>query len=231
MNINIKDRLPGMYERYLLRKQNNWLFPADEQLTTGEQLIDAQMRDQQALEKFQQHFQSLVQRAVTLEANTASETVLELKEALDRSYQITATLPGDQTAVRQAIEKLIEAIMRSVWREVGEDAYAQQQLRDEESARKTHFRLQLNALVADLTAEESPVSEAELVPCLLSEKPESLRQVLGIFDEQQLVILCQQADALLDRLDPDRKRTAARVNLAIIHSTIEPGQTGNASCQ
>ena len=47
----------------------------------------------------------------------------------------------DQTPNKEAIQKLVTVIMRAVWRGAGNDSLAQQELEQEEEARRTHYAL------------------------------------------------------------------------------------------
>lgn len=207
---------PGKFERHLLRKQGNPLFPARDQVLTPVALEQAREKDQVAAKAFADDFQQLVQRAVDLKPNAPSEEILELKEELDRCFQLSYTLPGDAADIRQAIQRLLDSIMRAVWKGIGNDHYARQQLEDEEIARKLHFQLQQNALIADLTDSDSPIQASELIPALLSEKPESIAQVLQIFDAQQIVEIYNEAVEFLEKMDPGKNLDAAWDRLAVI---------------
>ena len=227
MSLMGNDLNPGKHERHLLRKQGNQLFPASDQLMLSADLEQARLKDQMALKKFSQQFQDLVQRAVGLDTNAPSEVILTLKEELDRCYQVSYTLPGDVTAIRQAIQKLLDSIMRAVWAGIGNDDYARQQLEDEEAARKLHFQLQQNPLIADLTDADSPVSASELIPSLLSETPESLQQVMQLFDEQQIAEIANEAASFLDARDPDRNIVSAWECLALIQKQHKANCNGH----
>ncbi|MFQ5642274.1 MAG: hypothetical protein ACE5FQ_01095 [Thiogranum sp.] len=206
----------GIREQHLLRKKDNPLFDASEREVSNEVLAGARMEDGVELDRFMSEFQSLVQRAATLEPNTPSETILEIKEALDRGYQQCCALPGDQTAVKAAIRRLIETIMRAVESGVGNDAYARQKLEDEVLAREMHFSLQELPLVAALTAEHSPIPEHELVPSLLSEPLATLEPTLQLFDAAQLAAIFDEASRFLAGRDPGHRLVEAWQRLRLI---------------
>lgn len=207
---------PGVRERHLLRKRNNPLFSEAARDVTNEELATARLDDGLEMDKFVQEFQVLVQRAVELDPNTPSETILEIKEQLDHSYQRVCALPGDQTTIKQAIRQLIEVIMNAVRSGIGNDAYAARQLEEEVIARQAHFELQEVPLVADLTHAESPVSEAEFIPSLLSEEDAGLERSLLLFDEGQLAIICNDAESYLLEIDPGKHLVEAWRRLALI---------------
>lgn len=215
MNKVVSER-PGVREGHLLRKKDNPLFPAGSREVGNDALAEARLRDGLEMDRFMERFQALVQRAVALDPNTPSETVLELKEQLDQSYQQACALPGDQSAVRNAIRKLIEVIMSSIRSGAGNDDYAARQLDEEDQARHTHFQLQELPLVAALTHPESPVGADELIPTLLSEDDASLQPSLLLFDSSQLTEICHEAGLYLQAIDPDRQLTAAWRRLGLI---------------
>jgi len=207
---------PGVRERHLLRKRNNPLFSVTEREVSNEALAEARLADGLEMDRFLQEFQTLVKRAVELDPNTPSETILEIKEQLDHSYQRVCALPGDQSAIKQAIRQLIEVIMKAVRSGIGNDAYAERQLEEEVIAREAHFELQELSLVAALTHADSPVSEEEFVPSLLSEVDEKLERCLLLFDEGQLAAISNDAEVFLEKTDPDKQLVDAWRRLALI---------------
>jgi len=194
---------PGVREQHLLRKRNNPLFPPELQEVSNEDLATARLQDGLEMDRFLGEFQTLVQRAVELEPNTPSETILEIKEQLDQAYQRACALPGDQSAVKQAIGKLVQLIMQAVRAGIGNDAYAERQLEEEDLARQAHYELQEVALVAALTHADSPIAENELIPSLLSEDDTSLVRCLFLFDAAQLAVICSDGERYLQSMDPE----------------------------
>jgi hypothetical protein len=217
------DYRPGTRERHLLRKRDNPLFGAAAAVSEAD-IATARRLDHLDQERFMARFRDLVQRAVDLEPNTPSETVLEIKEQLDLSYQQVCALPGDHAEIKQAIARLVNVIMQSVEAGIGNDAFARQQLRDEQIARQAHFELQDVPLVADLTHPESPVAEDELIPTLLSEPVETLGPALRLFDESQLATLWRDATGFLEQLDPDKTVADAWRRLALIEQSYRAMQ-------
>lgn len=206
----------GIREQHLLRKRNNPLFPAEQQVVSARALEEARVQDALEKERFMRDFHALVQKAIDLDANVASETLLEIKEELDKSYQQSCALPGDLAEVKQAIKKLIAVIMQSIWQNVGSDEFARQQLRDEEIARDTHFELQKIPLVAALTHPQSPIEQDELIPTLLSEPGADLESALQLFDEQQTATIYNDATRFMQQRDPKRTLSEAWQRLSLI---------------
>ena len=217
------DTRPGVREAHLLRKRDNPLFSHAAREVSNEELASARLEDGMEMDRFIQEFQVLVQRAGALAPNTPSDTVLDLKEELDRGYQQACALPGDQSAVKEAIRKLLGVIMRAVRSGIGNDAYAARQLDEEDMARQTHFELQELPLVAALTHPESPVAADELIPSLLSEDDASLERCLTLFDDQQLAEIRQDAAQYLQRIDADRRLSDAWRRLDLIRSHFRAG--------
>ena len=209
----------GIREQHLLRKKDNPLFDESERDVSNEVLARARMEDGVEMDAFMADFQSLVERSVALEPNTPSETILEIKERLDHSYQQCCVLLGDQTAVKTAIRKLIETIMRAVESGIGNDAYARQQLEEEALARELHFKLQELPLVAALTAANSPIAENELIPSLLSEPAETLALTLQLFDDTQMAAIFNDASTFISNTDPEQKLPGVWQRLQLIERT------------
>jgi len=212
-----KDR-PGVRERHLLRKLNNPLFGKAGSRVGKDDLAQARIEDGLEKDRFLAAFQALVQRAVDLQPNTPSETVLEMKAELDRSYQQACALPGDMTPIKQSITRLVDLIMQAIHAGAGNDAHVQQQLVEEDIARKAHYELQEIALVAALMHPDSPVAGDELIPSLLSEAEQTLAATLTLFDEQQMAALCHEAGGFLARRDPERRLPDAWARLQLIEA-------------
>jgi hypothetical protein len=178
------------------------------------------------MDGFRRDFQLLVRRAVELEPNTPSDTILELKEELDRAYQRACALPGDPEQIKDSIRKLLTVIMQAVRSGSGNDAYAKGQLDDEEAARGVHFELQELPLVSALTHPDSPIGEDELVPSLLSEPAETLVPTLQLFDESQLACIQSDAEKLLQLKDPQHRLVDAWQALKLIEACHRDRQSG-----
>ncbi|MES9828611.1 MAG: hypothetical protein ABW201_10135 [Candidatus Thiodiazotropha sp.] len=185
---------PGRHERHLLRKHDNPLFPEAARQLTQAQLREAQRRDHEELVAYIGDLRGLVGEAVALGPHEQSDLILGLKERLDQAYETACRLADDQTPNKEAIQKLVEVIMRSVWKESGNDTLAHQELEQEEIARRAHYELLESPLVADLLDPESPIAQDELLPALLSADQAEFEAAVTLFDPAQLEALLTQAE-------------------------------------
>lgn len=197
MTIQFSER-PGAWERHLRRKYRNPLFP--DPAIGPERLREARERDADERRRFEGEFRRLMEKAAALRPGEGSEAVLRLKEELEMAYERCAGLAGDTAPFREALGRLIEAIMQAVRAGAGADPPARQELEQEAAARALHFELLAVPLVADLLRPDSPIAAAELVPTLLGEGPEALNAALGLFDPEQVATLCHDSRLLLERL-------------------------------
>ena len=191
---------PGRRERHLRRRHGNPLFAWPPEDVAPERLLEAQRLDHEEMEAFRRSFLALVQRAVDLPPDAGSDPVLELKAALERHYEQACGLPEDQSEPKAALAKLIEVIMRTLRRHVGDDSLAQQELADETAAREIHFRLLAQPLVADLLHPDSSIAPQELTPSLLSATDAEFAAACELFAGPQLAVIIDEADALAARL-------------------------------
>ncbi|MEW8506731.1 MAG: hypothetical protein AB2598_08480 [Candidatus Thiodiazotropha sp.] len=225
MNLLFSER-PGRHERHLLRKFENPLFAeTDRQLTQG-QLTEAQRLDHEELVAYIVELRSLVGEAVALGPHEQSDVILELKERLDKAYETACRLADDQTPNKEAIRKLVDVIMRSVWKGAGNDSLAHRELQQEEDARRLHYGLLDNPLVADLLDPTSLIAEDELLPVLLSADDQEFEAAITLFDASQLEALLHQGEALvqLDEDDEHSARGAMRLQqLARAHASMRSG--------
>ena len=205
--------LPGRHERHLLRKQDNPLFPAAQQSITQNQLTEAQRLDHEELEAYIGDLRKLVGEAVALGPHEQSDVILALKERLDKAYETACRLADDQTPNKEAIRKLVEVIMRAVWKGAGNDTLAHQELEQEETARATHYELLETPLVADLLDPDSLIQADELLPVLLSAKREEFEAAVTLFDPQQLRVICGQGEALRKEVEAQETLSEASQRL------------------
>ncbi|MCB1828829.1 MAG: hypothetical protein KDI35_01355, partial [Gammaproteobacteria bacterium] len=66
-------QLPGRYERHLLRKWDNPLFPQSERTISAESLEEAQRLDHEELSEFIVDFRKLIFAAVNLQPHADSD--------------------------------------------------------------------------------------------------------------------------------------------------------------
>jgi hypothetical protein len=188
--------LPGRHERQLLRKQDNPLFAEAQRNISQSELSEAQRLDHEELEAYIRDLRKLVGEAVALGPHEQSDVILDLKARLDQAYESACRLADDQTPNKEAIRKLVDVIMRAVWKGAGNDTLAHQELEQEEAARETHYALLESPLVADLLDPASLIKGDELLPVLLTAKREEFEAAITLFDPGQLRALCQQGAEL-----------------------------------
>lgn len=199
---------PGAYERQLMRCADNPLFPPARRNVIQIEVTQAQRRDNEEANAFQERLRALVQRAVDLPPQADSEVVLKLKEDLDQAYEQACGLAGDVRDTKAALKRLLDIVMRAVWRGAADDAAAQTNLREEETARAAHFALLEHPLVGDLLRPDSPIAPDELVATLLSESSAAVQAAFNLFDADQLALLAQDARELLRDKDPSAPAVA-----------------------
>jgi hypothetical protein len=185
-----------------------------------ERLLEAQRLDHEELIAFVADVREAVAKAASLEPNADSETVLGLKESLERLYERSAGLAEDQSAHQAALRRLVDLIVRTLRRAAGADPLAQAELDQAEAARALHVEHLQHPLVADLLAPDSPIAADELVATLLCESSEGLAAALVLFDADQLAQLSLDARALLGACDPDRRLEGPWVRLAQMESGL-----------
>lgn len=215
---------PGRRERQLRRRHENPLFAWPPQEVPPEELLAAQQADHEDMLAFREHFRSLIQRAVDLPADAGSDAVLSLKEALEAHYEQSYALPEDHREERAALKRLIDLVMKTLWRHAGSDPLAHQELSDEETARAIHFRLLEQPLVADLLHPNSGIGADELAATVLSASTAEIEAVCELFDGDELAQLLAHGEARLAELDQQDigiDLSQARDRLALIRLRAE----------
>ncbi|MET0091521.1 MAG: hypothetical protein ABW068_16140 [Candidatus Thiodiazotropha sp.] len=211
-------QMPGRHERHAMRKFNNPLFPKQERQLSQGALTEAQRLDHEELVAYIVELRKLVGKAVSLGPHEQSEVILDLKERLDKYYEQACRLADDQTPNKQAIRKLVEVIMRSVWKGAGNDTVAHQELHQEETARATHYELLETPLVADLLDPDSLIRSEELLPVLLSATDAEFETAINLFDPEQLKALCDQGETLFAQANDEEAWHQARSRFeALLH--------------
>ena len=198
----------GRRERMLKRQFQNPLFePACGVMNIEPfDIQDARKQDAQEVEEFIEHFRELVQKVAELEPNADAYVILKLKELLDKTYEASSGLAGDQDEIREMIKRLLAMMMQSMWKAVGNDTQGISKLEMEEEARQAHFTLLEHPFIADLLAPDSPVDEKMMVPCLLSESSDTVALAVQLFDPEQQQSIYQQAAQLIETMDESHPR-------------------------
>ena len=212
---------PGAHERQLIRRAGNLLLTEDKRQVIQVEINQAQRRDVDEALAFQEDFRSLVQRAIDLSPQEDSEVILKLKEDLDQGYERCCGLAGDTRELKSALKKLIGIVMQAVWHGAEDDAAAHTNLREEEIARETHFKLLEQPLIADLIRPDSLIGPDELVPTLLSESEDAVAATLEIFDSNQLSALCEKGRNLLQCQEKSGHLETALSRLALLEKHLQ----------
>jgi len=192
MAISFSQR-PGRHERHYLRRIGNPLFPDSPARPDDAALLEAQRLDHEELLAFLGDLRATVRRAAELQPNEVSEVILEIKEHLDRLYEMSAGLAEDHGHNQAALAQLLEVIMRNVERGAAGDPQALEELAQERLARAAHFALLASPLVADLLHPQSAIGAADLAPTLLSATEDELAPALQLFDLEQTIQLYSDA--------------------------------------
>jgi hypothetical protein len=206
---------PGMHERHLRRKVNNPLFV--DSTMSQQDILAAREHDERELEAFMQDFHGLARDASALDASADSEVLLALKARLDQCYERCCGQMGKHDEIRQGLTNLIDAIMAAVIRASASDRHALDKLEDEIAARKQHFAMLQYPLIVDMLRPDSPLTAEDLIPSLLSANEEDALAAAALFTHEQRVLMCQQGQALLERVaEAGGEVTAARRILDLI---------------
>lgn len=200
--------LPGARERQLKRRWNNPLFPENLREVIQMDINRAQREDQREVEAFNKAFRQLLQEVSELEGKAESEQILLLKEQADKLYEQASGLAGDFGEERQALQKLVQAMMKAVRAGAANDPKALYELDQEDLARQAHYEMLGFHLICDLLRPDSPISREELVPTLLSERPDAVEAAAGFFEPPMLAELIEEAEALLGKLRAAGEDTA-----------------------
>ncbi len=211
----------GRRERMLKRQFQNPLF--GEKAIEPFDIQDARRLDAEDVEAFINEFRQLVEAVTRLEPSAEADEVLKLKEQLDKAYETSAGLAGDQEELKTMIMRLLGLMMQSMWKAVGNDAQGISKLEMEEQARQAHFSLLEHAFIADLLSPESPIDEMLMVPCLLSEDAQTVALAVQLFEPEQQQLIYQQGKTLLEGLDASHPRVQqAQQRLDEIAALMEP---------
>lgn len=218
---------PGRCERHLQRKFNNPLFPEEDREISRDQVAAARALDEEELLHFSEDYQMILQEIVDLAQNEDSEVVLKLKQRLDQLYEQVCGLGGDRTAEKRGLTKLHQAVSQAITTGAAGDPTAEEKLAQEAQARKLHWQLLEEPLVADLLRPDSPVSQDDLLPSLLSEDAGAFGVAMGMFDPEQRRSLLTQAEAWLKvrEEEPGLENARARVEFlqGLVTSSEEHG--------
>lgn len=194
---------PGAFERHLIRRNENILFGSRQTEVTSDSLQENQKKDHDILQQFMHDFREVMTLAVALKANEDSDVILEIKDKLDKAYAGSVSIADDQSRVQDSIKKLLDVVMQSVRKGAGDDAQALQELEQEDTAREANFAFLESKLVADILDPDSPITDEDLIPTLLSAEKDDLALATQLFDKDQMTYLIHESETLLNKLDAE----------------------------
>lgn len=212
---------PGRHERHLRRRLNHPFFPGHIADLTDEILLEAQRKDHEELVAYIEQLRRLVLEAVNLPPNTGSEALLDLKDRLDQSYLICVALADDQEQNLAAIRDLAQVIMDQIQRQAGPDSLANLELATEAAARQAHYETLSTPFVADLLHPDCCIEADEFSASMAAESREARQAALGLFDENQLVLILKGLEELANLWPQEPKVKEALVD---VRARIEGAQ-------
>lgn len=192
-------KYPGRHERHFRRKLNNQLYPRPVDDYSADELLEVQRLDHEEIVSFLGNLRKLVEQAVSLKPNEESDVVLDLKAELEKLYETSCRLGDQQANNKAAIRDLLKVIMATIRSHAGGDSKAEQELFQEEMARQQHFAMLEYVLVADLIDPHSLILEDELAAVMLSEEEGQVKKALELLDQNQRLLLAEQAQATLEK--------------------------------
>jgi len=191
---------PGCWERHLQRQHHNPLF-SHRQPITQEAVNLARRKDKTERRAFYRAFEELLQEVSTLQAQVEAKVVLNLKMKIDSLYEQCAGLGGENlSAQKQGLRQLHDLIMQAIWASGIEDPQIITKLQQEAADYQMHLTLLEHPLVAHLLHPNSPITQQDIIPTLLTEEEAPLRAAMSLFNTSQQQILCTEARKLLTQL-------------------------------
>ena len=191
---------PGPRERQLQRKLNNPFFSAAGTITEATVEI-AKQEDEIAMQQFMEKFRALLDRAAMLEKNVESEVTLLLKAQLEQQYALSTGLPGQPTAIKDAIKKLIMTISATLRNTSKNDPHALEKLSTDEEHTMLHLHLCEHPIVSDILNPDQVIPNDEQTPTLLNESGEALQAALPLFSPQRIEEMIAEGKALLTAVE------------------------------
>lgn len=193
-------RLPGFYESHLKRCYHNNLVQVTGSITQGD-VNTAHQKDLKEVEQFRNDFTALMNRAIALESRSESETILQLKEDIDKLYEHCCSLTGDNSNYKKGLNRLMKVTMQAIREGAGNDPTAHEELSQEETARIQHHKLLEIPLIPHLLRPDSLIKPEQLAAIILGEDIQYAGQILSLFDHEFIVDLHRQAETLLAEHD------------------------------
>ena len=212
---------PGCWERHVQRQANNPLFDHTAAVTQAD--IDAaQRRDEGERVAFAQTFAGLLEEVTQLKPREEGKLMLDLKDRIDRLYEDCANLGGEMRPQKQALQQLSNLIMQAIRGSGEHDPQALAEFEKEAQARTLHYALLEHPIIAHLLRPDTPITQADLIPSLLSEDEPGLRAAMSLFDLAHQQIICEAAEQWLLRLRKQgRDVTSGQQRLAIMLQPLQ----------
>ena len=188
---------PGAFERHLIRRYNNPLFAPERREITHAEIDEAKAQDARDIQRLDENWNRLIAEIRALPEKITSSTVDDLRERIDELIQIGLGIGGHAHGITSKAKELRQMLIQT-WAK-GLEGHPDAKLALEKSERfnQEYGARFENPFVAELSRENSPIPEEEIIASLLTEKPETIAIVLSFSEPDPRQSIRQSAIALL----------------------------------
>jgi len=192
---------PGCYERHLQRRHQNPLFPSASRVVTQEEVDAARTHDAAEAKAFRAEVWELVRTCSPqkLSGPLTVRQAFEIRQKIDDLMDRAAELGGNLAKEEEMLSKLYEALISDVRRglEQLKNDEALQHLQKAEEFRAKGVEQFYDRFAAQMNREDSPIKPEEIVPSLLTEKPETIQLVMNILDDDTKNLFQREAISII----------------------------------
>jgi len=174
---------PACFERHLQRKCENSLFPPDKRDITQREVDLARQKDQQDATELQEKYEKLLHIVVALPDESDWKQSSNIREKIDTLLERAAEIGGELgDAVSTSLHELRKGLVDSQKTALADNKDALDLLHKAEQFHKSGVAIYNNVFVAQKGREDTPITNEDVIPALLSESPDTIHTVMEILD-------------------------------------------------
>jgi len=169
---------PGAFEQHLIRRYNNRLFPKSRRTVTQIEIDVAQDRDLKDYEKVGQDLTNIIEEIARFPDFVNSSKINELRECIDNLIEKCMGVGGNAYTTAHEVKELRRVIIKWWAKAVSSNPEIKHRLYEAEATYHQNIPRFEVPFITPMLRKDSPISDEEIVPALLTEKPETIASVI-----------------------------------------------------
>jgi hypothetical protein len=188
---------PGAYESQLARRCNNPYFPAELQVVSEEELVEAKTIDNNDYLLVQERLAQIGEDIETLPPKITIAEVHKLRERIDDLILFSMGIGGRAYEIASKANQIREALISDMRESFQDNQKALEIIEEADQFHKRNVKKFSIPVMAQMLRERSPIGDENTIPTILSEDAETIALVMSVLKEETRLLFQREALALM----------------------------------